>query len=502
MEVPKRIQPNSLILILAIVLGVIGSLFLRDVPWGLNATVWALLISISLIVFGKNRLPGLIWYSAILILIAFCISWRDSAVLKVINVSAFIYCVGIVLIGMTRGSIKSFSIADSILGVPLTWLYNIIDFPELLNSFKKATTKTEPGQPPPLPKVNENENILNKPLIRGVAVALPLLLLFGALFASADDAFRSTFSLNIDFEETINYIAVFIICTWAAGGIFWRSAFAKPVAEIEGVAPPSKWFGFTELAIVLGSLIAMFSFFVWLQIRYLFGGTELVQTTLGLSFAEYARKGFFELLVVAALVMPLLLLVNWVIPIERIRDRKWVVALSAILIGLLFIIMASAMMRLYIYVEEFGLTESRFYAAMSMIWLALAFIAMMATVLRGKTGFFALSASLAILLVVIGMNISNPDALIAQTNINRAYDGKDIDVNYITTLSADAYPVLLQTSDPIRKRIEVWLRQQAWEMKPYSWTTWNYGHHIAFIEAEKFRISAPAETPKSPAITN
>ena len=55
----------------------------------------------------------------------------------------------------------------------------------------------------------------------------------------------------------------------------------------------------------------LFLAFVLVQFRYLFGGAELVRGLTGMSYADYARRGFFELVAVAALSLPLLLLADW-----------------------------------------------------------------------------------------------------------------------------------------------------------------------------------------------
>ena len=56
--------------------------------------------------------------------------------------------------------------------------------------------------------------------------------------------------------------------------------------------------------------------------RYLFGGSEWVQRVAGLTYAEYARRGFFELVVVAALVLVLLLIAHWLLRPEGGADQR------------------------------------------------------------------------------------------------------------------------------------------------------------------------------------
>ena len=71
--------------------------------------------------------------------------------------------------------------------------------------------------------------------------------------------------------------------------------------------------GIVEIGVTLGLLNLLFFAFVLLQLRYFFGDATLVQDSEGLTFSEYYRRGFFELVTVAALVLPLLLGLHWLL---------------------------------------------------------------------------------------------------------------------------------------------------------------------------------------------
>src|SRR5205085_3576642 len=115
--------------------------------------------------------------------------------------------------------------------------------------------------------------------------------------------------------------------------------------------------GIVEVGIVLALLDLLFLAFVAVQFRYLFGGRALVESRTHLTYAAYARHGFFELVVVAALVLPLLLLADWALRRERRRDHAVFTALAATLVLLLFAVVASALERLRLYEQAYGLTE-------------------------------------------------------------------------------------------------------------------------------------------------
>jgi len=167
-----------------------------------------------------------------------------------------------------------------------------------------------------------------------------------------------------------------------------------------------------------------------------------VQAVSGLSYAEYARSGFFQLVSVAALSLPLLLAADWLLG-ERDRPvlRRFRV-LALLMLLLLDVMLASALYRMRLYTVEYGLTELRFYTTAFMGWLVLVFGWFAATVLRGRRARFAPGAVAAAALVLGALNLLNPDALIARTNLARVAEGREVDVAYIAGLSADALPTI------------------------------------------------------------
>src|SRR3712207_1338717 len=104
---------------------------------------------------------------------------------------------------------------------------------------------------------------------------------------------------------------------WVSAGLLWVALVARNPDSLAFPRPAALSLGIVEVGVILGLLDALFLAFVAVQVRYLFGGAERVVETAGLTYAEYARRGFFELVTVTALVLPLLLLAHWFL-----RDRK------------------------------------------------------------------------------------------------------------------------------------------------------------------------------------
>jgi len=76
------------------------------------------------------------------------------------------------------------------------------------------------------------------------------------------------------------------------------------------------------MSVLLGLLDLLFTAFVVVQVRYFFGGSALVHATTGLTYAEYARSGFFALLAVAALVLPFLLMAHWLLRPDNAAGQR------------------------------------------------------------------------------------------------------------------------------------------------------------------------------------
>ncbi|MFL6209639.1 MAG: DUF4153 domain-containing protein [Pyrinomonadaceae bacterium] len=288
-----------------------------------------------------------------------------------------------------------------------------------------------------------------------------------------------------------------------------NAASAKPEAAPSSptVAVPATRFalGAVEVGVVLGLLDALFLGFVCVQVRYLFGGAAWVATTSGLTYAEYARRGFFELAWATALALPLLLALHWLLrPDDKITLRLFRV-LALVQLALLFVVIASAITRMRLYQREYGLTELRIYTTAFMGWLALVFIWFAATVLRGARARFACGALVAACFVLAALHFVNPDAAIVRTNVAQARQGRPFDAAYATTLSADAVPALVRalpalTADErclaARELLARWSSQQDADWRSWSMARSNAWRAVATEEASlhEWACAPPVET--------
>lgn len=213
------------------------------------------------------------------------------------------------------------------------------------------------------------------------------------------------------------------------------------------LVPQAFTLGLIEISVVLVLMNLLFLSFVIMQVPYLFGGMDLVQNTPDFKLAEYARRGFGELVAVTVLVLPILLASHWLLRKENPLNEKVYRVLAGIQIVLLFVIMASAMQRLFLLTGNlgYGLTTVRFYPMVVMIWFAIVFVWFGLTVLRGARQYFAWGALWSAVFVLAGVHALNPDEFIVRTNIRLMNEGRVFDSDYNARLSSDAIPVLVQS---------------------------------------------------------
>lgn len=276
---------------------------------------------------------------------------------------------------------------------------------------------------------------------RGVALAGVLVACFGALFASADPAFAAAtedlFDVGFDPDAWLPRVALAALAGTTAAALT-RAAVAGPSAA----APrPRRGLGRTETLIAVAALVALFCAFVAVQAPVLFGGADHVRLTADLGYGDYARAGFLQLVVVAALTLA-------VVGVAARHQDRLVRGLLGALCGLTLVVLLSAHLRLRLVEDVYGLTRVRYGGHAVVLWLA----AVLAVVLAaGASRAVARRAPRIVLLLgaaaLLAFSLSNPDGRIAGSAVARTAGGRPVDANYVRGLSADALPALRAIAD-------------------------------------------------------
>jgi hypothetical protein len=434
----------------AATLGVLGDALFQDQPLGLNVLVWTVgFVAALTILLRVGRAPlhqGRRFMVAPLVVFSALFLWHDSPLLVAANLLALSAAVSMGALRRTRPRLRSATLSDygggalaagcSMLAGALPLLMSDIQWRDVVGRVRSDKVAAA---------------------ARGLAIGVPLLLLFGGLFVAADAVFRDLLSAavpSLDSSVTVRTLVV-LLWAWLAGGLL-RDLLApreegRLVRADTFARRGSFSLGATEVNVALAVLDLLFLAFVLVQFRYLFGGKGLVETQAHLTYADYARHGFFELVAVVVLTLPVLLAGDWLLR-GGTRGRRVFRLLAALLLALLGVVIASALQRLRLYVEQYGLTELRLYAGGAIVWLAAVCAWFAVTVLRGRRHTFAVGALVAGFAATLALNVLNPDALIARTNVTRPV----VDTAYLAGLSDDAVPTLvnrLSSLPPDQQRV-------------------------------------------------
>jgi Domain of unknown function (DUF4153) len=426
------------ILSAGLAMGILADALLRKGPWGLNLSVWIALLVLAVLALagwgGAKLGGGSRWLFIPAVFFAATFAVRDSMMLKFLSFFALAVAMALATFRPPSGRLRIAGVFEYALGMVLTGISAFIGIP--LVAFNDIQWQEVRGA---------GRMGRTLAVVRGCLFAFPLLIVFIALFIKADAVFEY-FVKNVfymDFPTLLSHLFLVAFFTWVTAGYLRGTLFEMEFPLTVNVQRKSFGVGIIEIGVVLGAIDLLFFAFVTVQFRYLFGGHELVQATTGLTYAEYARRGFFELALVAALVLPLLLGLHWLLRKENPAHERTFRALAGAQVVLLFVIMASAVVRMRLYQIEYGLTELRLYTLAFIGWLAAVFLWFALTVLIGKRERFVFGAMLAGFLAIAAMHVTNPDALIVRTNIARVGQGRSFDAKYAARRSADAVPQLV-----------------------------------------------------------
>jgi len=325
---------------------------------------------------------------------------------------------------------------------------------------------------------------------KGIALAAPLLIIFGSLFASADPAFAHLVNAlipRLGFFEFWSRLGVFLLVAVGTaalvlagprlvaahpGGIVYKT-FSQAASRLETTHERLRRLKTLEWSIPLVTVNFLFGLFIAVQVSVLFGGNSYVLQTEGLTYAEYAREGFFQLIFASALTLGVVALASIFSARPSPKDASLLRILLAALCVLTLVVLASSLRRLGLYEQAFGFTSARMVAHAVIYWIGGLLVSILATAALRRPQWLPRAAIGFTSLGLLVLTIMNPDAMVANRNIERfRYTGK-IDSAYLSTLSPDAAPAIMRLPPTLRKPILESITKGIARDEP--WSSWNYG---------------------------
>ena len=318
--------------------------------------------------------------------------------------------------------------------------------------------------------------------VRGLALTLPVLAGFALLLAGADPVFaagRDAVGNLLASWEFVPRVAFFLALLVIVLGAYGYASIAPGRSPVTKATAPGRWLGSTERLMLLAGVAALFWLFLAIQLGYLFGNLPRIPAS-GMTFAEYARRGFGELTVVAS-ASALLIVAS-----ERYGNdeghRRTLRLLTFAVIAAVLLLLGSAARRVWLYEGAYGFTTARLYAQVYMGAVAVG-LAMLAREVAGDfdAGRLFRRAAAAATILFIALIYWNHEAWIARRNIDRFASTGTLDVAYLAQeLSPDAIPAIAERLPSLPEPLRSGIRRAVRERHPAAdagrqraWFEWN-----------------------------
>jgi hypothetical protein len=409
----------------ALVVGLIADQWLRVGAFGLAASVTLATAALALWLAGRLFTLESRVLAAAAVLFATWLTFRASPWLLWPDLAMSFASLGLAASISSRGSLLDMGIAEA----AARWIH------ALIHAAGGGAYAIQP-----LLRIRGRLGLVT-PLVRGLLIAAPLAILLAALLAAADPVFASFFNLHIDAGQLVLDVIYVAAGALVAAGLL-RLAAAEPLSRVDG--PPWR-LGSIEGLVVLAVLDAIFAAFAVAQAIAAAGAAGDTLRSAGVTAADYARSGFFQLLWVAGITAVILILFSRITGVTERTTKRAFYVLAQIAVALTLLIVVVAFQRLSLYEEVYGFTMLRLYSHIFAVWIAVVFLLLAAEMagLFRKRRWLVGATSISAMAVLLALNLANPEAIVVAMNVNHAQATHRIDAQYFADLSSDATPTLL-----------------------------------------------------------
>ena len=483
---PDRSLPVAAILVAGIALGLAGDQLLRA-PGGPGLNFFLLFVGLAASVWivtrhGESPLGREAWsWIGVGLVCSAALLWRGSDILHSGTLVAAFTAFSLPALDAGRPWTKRSGVLDIFEAVAGAGVYSVSGSARLMDGRHWGHLGTDSNR--------RTARAVVRTALAGVLLALVPLVVFGALFISADEVFATIVGdlARINLETFASHLVVIAVGSWLACGYLVGASRGTRLAGIRRLKPARPTLGIAEVATALSLVDLLFLGFVIVQFRYLFGGGSWVEVTPGLTYAAYARAGFFQLVAAVALAIPWLLVAHSLLGERSLRARAVFGGLAGLHLLLLMVIVASAIHRMQAYQTAYGLTELRVVVTAVLVWLTVIVVWFGVTVFSGRRDRFAFGGLVTAFVLVGALQFTNPAGLVARHNLDRIEQLGGVDAEHLGSLGSDAAPVLVARLDELpdeaqclvaRRLLHQWGPERPADWRSFNWSESRARHAV------------------------
>jgi hypothetical protein len=345
-------------------------------------------------------------------------------------------------------------------------------------------------------KSNTEKYSTFKKVLIGIIISIPLLFIVIGLLSSADEVFKSMIDNlgNIFVDFKINSIVFQLIMILAVSLIIFSYIWNLSIvnnnykSKITNINNHKRYIIDPVILITILIMICLvYSLFNFIQFTYLFGSLNSKLPS-SLTYAEYARRGFWELIAVTLINLSILVININLTEKHQNKINTLIKILNSLLVCFTVIMLFSAHFRMSLYEEVYGYTYLRIFTHSFMLYIFGLLLITLTRIWYSRLSLLKFYLIISLVAYTL-INFANVDSIIAKNNIDRYHKTGKLDVNYLTSLSYEAAPQIVQLLSELKNKevassvkLENYLYNKKQQLK--QWDNWK-SYNVSIRKAKK-----------------
>lgn len=403
-----------------------------------------------------------------IVMTALCFVFFDNMVLKFFNI---IFLYGLIILNTSQqfkvNRFETFS---------FKWFLEII-YIGILNPINYL------GEPIKIikeeaKKRSNNSNSMFLKILIGLLIGLPIVVIVTLLLMNTDEGFKGIIvsmyeKFNFDLISIFFRVFIFVIIFFPLYGFFYGLRNKKESTNAQSEKMKSKIFDYIIVITVTSSICAVYIIYCVSKLTYFISGF-LGILPIEYTFAEYARKGFFECIPLGSINLILIIVLTMFTKTEENKKRSKIIkGYTTYIIAFTLFLVISAFSKMWLYINAYGVTIMRIYVSW---FLILGCIILVMIGIKTYYEKFKLTKSLFIIFTVmfLVLNYTNIDYRIAKYDVQLYMEGKVEAIDALYQLSDSALEPLMKISNIDKKNTEPIIKKYKDRIyRETEWQDWN-----------------------------